>query len=128
MTSNIIVNIDNPEIFRYASADEVPGIDEISINSFPNTDFKYLKIVDSKILEMTDSEKQNVDSANSFIDLRKERDMRLKNTDWIIIKQYEDNMLSISKYQPWLDYRQSLRDLPKNTINPLNPSWPTKPK
>lgn len=127
MTSNIIVNTNNPEIFRYAPIDETPGINEISISSFPNTDFKYLKIVDSKILEMTGLEKQSVDSVNGFVGLRKERDMRLKNTDWIIIKQYEDNMLSISRYQPWLEYRQSLRDLPKNTVDPLNPNWPTEP-
>ncbi|NBP87864.1 MAG: hypothetical protein EBU59_05025, partial [Planctomycetia bacterium] len=25
------------------------------------------------------------------------------------------------------DYRQALRDLPANTVDPANPVWPTKP-
>ena len=29
--------------------------------------------------------------------------------------------------QAWLDYRQSLRDLPSNTEDPTNPVWPTPP-
>ena len=27
----------------------------------------------------------------------------------------------------WKTYRQSLRDLPANTSDPANPTWPTKP-
>ena len=28
---------------------------------------------------------------------------------------------------PWATYRQKLRDLPANTSDPNNPSWPTEP-
>jgi len=28
----------------------------------------------------------------------------------------------------WAAYRQTLRDLPQNTTDPLNPSWPPKPE
>ena len=31
------------------------------------------------------------------------------------------------KKQEWLDYRQTLRDLPSVTEDPLNPVWPTIP-
>ena len=27
----------------------------------------------------------------------------------------------------WAEYRQALRDLPKNTVDPENPVWPTPP-
>ena len=27
----------------------------------------------------------------------------------------------------WKTYRQALRDLPSNTSDPANPTWPTKP-
>ena len=27
----------------------------------------------------------------------------------------------------WSNYRQALRDLPANTDDPANPTWPTKP-
>ena len=27
----------------------------------------------------------------------------------------------------WKTYRQQLRDLPANTSDPTNPTWPTKP-
>ena len=29
---------------------------------------------------------------------------------------------------PWATYRQALRDLPANTSDPANPTWPTKPE
>ena len=28
----------------------------------------------------------------------------------------------------WKTYRQALRDLPANTKDPANPTWPTKPE
>ena len=28
----------------------------------------------------------------------------------------------------WKTYRQALRDLPANTSDPINPTWPTKPE
>lgn len=127
MTSNIIVNRDNPEIFRYASANELPRVGEISVNRLPDTDPEYFKVVDNDVVEMTDIEKQSLDTSVLFTELRQKRNILLKNTDWIIIKQYEDNMLSISRYRPWLEYRQSLRDLPANTVDPTNIVWPIEP-
>ena len=32
-----------------------------------------------------------------------------------------------AKQTEWTNYRQALRDLPENTADPKNPSWPEKP-
>ena len=36
--------------------------------------------------------------------------------------------LGIQLPQVWMDYRQALRDLPANTVDPANPIWPVKPE
>ena len=56
--------------------------------------------------------------------LRTERNGRLTESDWTRV---DDNGLSAEKKVEWATYRQELRDLPANTVDPLNPTWPTKP-
>ena len=52
--------------------------------------------------------------------LREERDLRLSETDvWALADR------SITDAQK--KYRQDLRDLPANTSDPANPTWPSKP-
>jgi hypothetical protein len=52
--------------------------------------------------------------------LRTQRNTLISATDWRVLP---DQPVS----QPWLDYRQALRDLPANTTDPANPTWPTMP-
>lgn len=52
--------------------------------------------------------------------LRDERNARLAETDWMAVS---DRTASAEQ----LAYRQALRDLPSNTTDPANPTWPTKP-
>ena len=60
--------------------------------------------------------------------------------DWIILRNQRDALLMMSdrrmlwdspltdeQKQQWATYRQALRDLPANTTDPRNPTWPTKP-
>lgn len=56
----------------------------------------------------------------AFVALRRERDNLLHDTDW-----WASSDLSITEEQT--SYRQALRDLPANTADPANPTWPTKP-
>lgn len=56
---------------------------------------------------------------------RRERDNRISETDWIVIKSLETGE-DVPK--AWTDYRQALRDMPKTTEDPLKPSWPNKPE
>ena len=52
--------------------------------------------------------------------LREERDLRLSETDtWAL----SDRSITAAQTK----YRQDLRDLPANTSDPANPTWPTKP-
>ena len=53
---------------------------------------------------------------------RNERNRRLANTDWTQLADTA-NTIGIE----WLNYRESLRDLPSNTENPYQPQWPLTP-
>ena len=57
----------------------------------------------------------------AFAALRRERDELLNDTDW-----WASTDLSISEAQT--TYRQQLRDLPANTADPADPTWPTQPE
>ena len=61
--------------------------------------------------------------------LRAKRNQLLTETDWVTLKAIDDSNdgLGIQLPQVWMDYRQALRDLPANTVDPANPVWPTKP-
>lgn len=52
--------------------------------------------------------------------LRLERDKRLLDTDW-----WASSDMAMTQAQ--IDYRQALRDLPANTEDPDNVTWPTAP-
>ena len=56
--------------------------------------------------------------------LRQLRNTLLRESDWT---QFTDSPLTDSKKTEWKTYRQQLRDLPANTSDPVNPTWPTKP-
>ena len=61
--------------------------------------------------------------------LRAKRNQLLTETDWVTLKAIDDSNdgLGIQLPQVWMDYRQALRDLPSNTVDPANPVWPVKP-
>ena len=63
-----------------------------------------------------------VDSDKALNDLRISRNRKLLASDWT---QSRDVILSNDA--DWKTYRQSLRDLPANTSDPTNPTWPTAP-
>ena len=52
--------------------------------------------------------------------LRRQRDQLLAETDYLALA---DSTLT----DEMRDYRQALRDLPANTVDPANPVWPVKP-
>ena len=55
-------------------------------------------------------------------ELRAERNRRLAETDWWALNDQADMPA------PRAFYRQALRDLPANTVDPANPVWPEKPE
>lgn len=54
-------------------------------------------------------------------EFRRERNRRLEDCDWT---QVGDAPVDS---RVWAQYRQELRDLPENIIDPANPVWPTPP-
>ena len=70
------------------------------------------------------AELDRLEAAQPMVELREERDRRLAATDWDIVKHKE---LGTNIPTALKTYRQELRDLPANTSDPANPSWPVKP-
>ena len=60
----------------------------------------------------------------SWNDLRTKRNQLLAETDWEIVKHKE---LGTNIPAALKSYRAALRDLPANTSDPANPTWPVKP-
>ena len=56
--------------------------------------------------------------------VRAERDQKLKQSDWMTIRQAETGE---AIPQEWLDYRQALRDITTQDGFPENVVWPTEP-
>jgi hypothetical protein len=56
--------------------------------------------------------------------VRADRDSRLKDTDWVVIKHLErnENIPGV-----WEVYRQALRDVPSQAGFPWDVTWPVKP-
>ena len=63
-------------------------------------------------------------------ELRQQRNRLLAESDWVSMKAIDASIdgLGIQLPQVWMDYRQALRDLPANTVDPANPIWPAKPE
>jgi hypothetical protein len=56
--------------------------------------------------------------------LRRKRDIKLTKCDWT---QGSDSPLTDEVKTTWATYRQELRDLPANTADPVDPTWPSPP-
>jgi hypothetical protein len=56
--------------------------------------------------------------------LRTIRNSRLKACDFT---QLADAPLTVQEKSDWTTYRQALRDLPQNTVNPFDATFPTPP-
>ena len=59
--------------------------------------------------------------AKNFEILRLTRNKLLAETDWMANSD-------VTMSDAWKTYRQALRDLPANTSDPANPTYPTKPE
>ena len=95
------------------------GITSIGIYSQADTTFN------NEIQRRKDLNDEFTNSSSFlWMKLRNERDNLLLFSDFT---QLADIGLTDSKKAEWVTYRKSLRDLPANTSDPANPTWPTKP-
>lgn len=87
-------------------------------------------IIDGEAVTFTEAEEAVQDAkeaawaagadARAWAELRSRRDELLSETDW-----QASTDLTMTPEQS--AYRQQLRDLPENTPDPANVTWPTKP-
>lgn len=86
---------------------------------------------DDKITKPTDAEiKKKYDElvANeSLNELRQVRNMKLRDTDWVVIKEREEGG-SVSNFADWKTYRQALRDITDSATSLDDVTWPEKPE
>jgi len=74
------------------------------------------------ITETDDGLEPETLSSNFFWNvLRNKRQSLLQETDWMANSD-------VTMSDAWKTYRQALRDLPANTSDPTNPTYPTKPE
>jgi hypothetical protein len=83
-------------------------------------------VVDAEAQTVTNNQDQaDADAlASSWDNLRAERNALLVSSDWT---QYNDSPLADQVKAEWTVYRETLRDLPENTDDPADPTWPTPP-
>lgn len=67
-------------------------------------------------------------SDRAWNDLRLERDRLLRATDFMMTYDFYNNKMTTQEQTDVSTYRESLRDLPGDTVDPENPTWPTKPQ
>jgi hypothetical protein len=75
--------------------------------------------------ELVEAKLQELIDAQPWKELREERNRRIAQTDYLATIDYPHPTPEIK--QAWIDYRQTLRDLPANTTDPENPVWPVAP-
>ena len=69
---------------------------------------------------LVDAATSAIEEERSWSELRSERDRRLTETDYFALSD-------VTLTSEMAAYRQELRDLPANTVNPTSPVWPVKP-
>ena len=55
--------------------------------------------------------------------LREERNVKLAETDWVVIKEREEGG-SVSNFADWKTYRQALRDITNSATSLDDVTWP----
>jgi hypothetical protein len=75
---------------------------------------------------VNDQAQADADALESSWDrLRRERNALLVSSDWT---QAADSPLTDEAKTEWATYRETLRNLPSNTPDPANPTWPDEPQ
>ena len=78
----------------------------------------------NEIVITQDAEIREKCFSNYMKNLRQERNRRLSECDWVVIRATStDTPIP----EEWKVYMQALRDLPSTTEDPANPVWPSIP-
>jgi hypothetical protein len=92
------------------------------LDTFDAYDLNQLEVVGG-VIQVKSQDTQDAEATTKLMDeLRSHRDLLLKSSDWTQVPDAPVDQAT------WATYRQQLRDLPNNTEDPANPTWPTKPE
>ena len=83
--------------------------------------------VKNKTVSFDQSAKDATVFSEHMIMLRTERNSRLEVSDISVLPDHWEQMDDDTK-TAWTNHRQALRDLPANTDDPADPTWPTQPE
>ena len=83
--------------------------------------------VKNKTVSFDQSAKDATVFSEHMIMLRTERNSRLEVSDISVLPDRWEQMDDDTK-TAWTNHRQALRDLPVNTPDPANPTWPVAPR
>jgi len=122
-------NVDQETLkINYIYNDVQPMLQTDVLCTFPaDTISDYaVRDVSGTILLTQDPDKIQAKIEKAWVQFRSTRDALLKSSDWIW--SIGDLPPTISaRREEWAVYRQALRDLPANTMDPATPSWPSPP-
>jgi len=103
---------------------QVQNENEFQLNVDWPSDIENYVVLNGQLARKPESDILAYRNSKSLDALRALRVVKLKSSDWT---QAADSPLSDAKKAEWATYRQQLRDLPANTTDPANPTWPTPP-
>ena len=86
---------------------------------------QFLKINPDTLLFEIDTDAVDQAVRDQWTWLREQRDKKLAACDWTVM--VSDRPVTDEKKAEWIVYRQQLRDLPANTPDPTNVTWPVPP-
>ena len=94
-------------------------------NNFYNVDGKRYQFTDEEqtAWEAEQAKAYAAVRPKAWVKLRQERDILLQGSDWRFGGDSPDSAAT----DDWKTYRQALRELPANTADPTDVTWPTKP-
>ena len=93
-----------------------PGVEGIVVKGDTVTQFP------GGIPSQADQDTWTTEYTADLAKLRADRDALLVSSDWTQVADAPGDTAA------WATYRQQLRDLPANTADPANPTWPTAPE
>ena len=127
---NLFVKIKDVTLKKYITDNLAGKFSKLTPN-LNTSNFKKRNFKNKTVKQPSDSalnainDKTILDEDNMKI-LRKERNNKLAETDWVVIKEREEGG-SVSNFADWKKYRQELRDITKTYKSLEDVKWPTAP-
>lgn len=100
----------NPNLFTHVKVPD--GYSSFKVTAQKNPETGVIEIIE-------DPGDAQIKNEMAWNELRMKRNTLLSKSDWTQLKDVDK--------PEWTTYRQSLRDLPANTTDPTNVTWPTPP-